>query len=125
MLIFLQDNGFIADEKRPPGTYFYKTFGYMMARHNLGLVGVTTLRVAATLSFRGGRLAAMLDWVHADTAYHGGDPNRIVLMAHPDCRAIAAALYLPRVHLNRQLGANADAAIEGSSDPGPTESILL
>jgi acetyl esterase/lipase len=80
VLVFVHGGGFVMGDKHTQGSPFYSNIGDFAARH--GFVGVTiTYRLAPANRFPSGPddLALVVDWLRANIAAHGGDPERIVL----------------------------------------------
>lgn len=80
VLVFVHGGGFVGGDKRSGETPFYDNIGTAAARH--GFVGVTiTYRLAPEHRFPSGveDLAAVVRWLKANIADHGGDPCKIVL----------------------------------------------
>jgi acetyl esterase/lipase len=83
--IFIHGGGFVAGNKRgapgSPGAPFYDNFMLFAAKN--GMVGVNaTYRLAPAHPWPAAPedVAAMLKWVHANIASHGGDPKQIFLV---------------------------------------------
>ncbi len=80
VFIFVHGGGFVMGDKHTEGSPFYSNMGDFAARH--GMVGVTvTYRLAPDHKFPAGPddLKAAVQWIRANIAEHGGDPDRIVL----------------------------------------------
>jgi acetyl esterase/lipase len=83
VLVFVHGGGFIGGDKTRPGVFFFDNIGQWAARQ--GMVGVNiTYRLAPMHPFPSGAedLGRALDWVRANIARHGGDPQGILLMGH-------------------------------------------
>jgi arylformamidase len=107
VLVYVHGGGFVMGDKTSPDSPFYDNVGHFAARN--GMIGVTiTYRLAPAHKWPAGPddLALLVDWLRANIAVHGGDPERIFLMgqsagavhvasyvAHRDAR-IAGAIML-------------------------------
>lgn len=81
VLIYIHGGGFVAGNKRNPGSPFYDNI--MLWAVKSGFVGVNaTYRLAPQSPWPAGPedLAAVVQWVSANIAARGGDPARIYLM---------------------------------------------
>ena len=79
--IFIHGGGFIMGDKGGAGQPFYSNVGGWAARS--GFIGVTaTYRLAPHNPWPAGAedMAAIVAWVRANIAAHGGDPAKIVLI---------------------------------------------
>jgi len=80
VLVYLHGGGFVMGDKHTEGSPFYSNVGAFAACE--GMVGVTmTYRLAPANRFPSGPqdIARAVEWLRANIAEHGGDPNRIVL----------------------------------------------
>lgn len=117
VLIYVHGGGFVAGNKRAPGSPFYDNIN-LWAVHN-GMVGVNmTYRLAPAATWPSGAedLSRAVDWVVANIATHGGDPSRIYFMGNsagathvadylvhaaarkPEDRRVAGAILLSGVY---------------------------
>ena len=90
VLVFVHGGGFVMGDKHTDGSPFYSNVGDFAARR--GMVGVTmTYRLAPDHLFPSGveDVAAVVAWLRANVAEHGGDPDRIVL-----CGQSAGAVHV-------------------------------
>jgi acetyl esterase/lipase len=81
VLVFVHGGGFTGGNKRAPGSPFYDNIALWAARN--GLVGVNmTYRVAPAAVWPSGPedISRAVEWMAANIATHGGDPNRVYLM---------------------------------------------
>ena len=81
VLIYIHGGGFVAGNKRTPGSPFYDNI--MLWAVKSGFVGVNaTYRLAPQSPWPAGPedLAAVVQWVSSKIAERGGDPARIYLM---------------------------------------------
>jgi acetyl esterase/lipase len=81
VLVFLHGGGFIGGDKGAPGAPFYNNVGAWAVAQ--GWLGVTaTYRLAPAHPWPAGAqdVARLVDWLKAEVANHGGDPDRIILM---------------------------------------------
>jgi acetyl esterase/lipase len=94
VLIFIHGGGFVAGNKRAPGSPFYDNV--MLWAVNNGFVGVNaTYRLAPQSPYPAGAedLAAVVAWVAGQIGERGGDPARIYLMGH-SAGAVHVANYV-------------------------------
>jgi len=94
VLIFIHGGGFLAGNKRNPGSPFYDNV--MLWAVNNGFVGVNaTYRLAPQSPYPAGAedLAAVVAWVASKIGERGGDPARIYLMGH-SAGAVHVANYV-------------------------------
>lgn len=80
VFVFLHGGGFMMGDKHTEGSPFYSNMGDFAARQ--GWLGVTaTYRLAPANQFPSGveDLTALVEWLRANVAEHGGDPAKIVL----------------------------------------------
>jgi triacylglycerol lipase len=83
VLIFVHGGGFLAGNKRAPGSPFYDNIMLWAVKN--GFVGVNaTYRLAPQSPYPAGAedLAAIVAWVASQIGERGGDPARIFLMGH-------------------------------------------
>lgn len=94
VLIFIHGGGFLAGNKRGPGSPFYDNV--MLWAVKTGFVGVNaTYRLAPQSPWPAGSedVAAVVAWVAGQIGARGGDPARIYLMGH-SAGAIHVANYV-------------------------------
>jgi acetyl esterase/lipase len=94
VLIYIHGGGFIAGNKRAPGSPFYDNI--MLWAVKSGFVGVNaTYRLAPQSPYPAGAedLAAVVQWVSGKIAERGGDPARIYLVGQ-SAGAIHVANYV-------------------------------
>ncbi len=102
VLVYVHGGGFVRGDKRSPGGLpFYDNVGDFAARN--GIVGVTiTYRLAPDHPWPAGAedIAALIGWLRANVAEHGGDPQRIILCGS-SAGAVHVASYVaqPRFHV--------------------------
>ncbi|HTX23934.1 MAG TPA: alpha/beta hydrolase [Steroidobacteraceae bacterium] len=97
VLVFVHGGGFVAGDKRNPGSPYNDNIALWAVRH--GLVGVNmTYRLAPQFPWPAGAedVAAALSWVRRNIADHGGDPRRIFLMGTSAGAAHAASYVAHR-----------------------------
>lgn len=83
VLIYVHGGGFVAGNKRAPGSPFYDNINLWAVRH--GMVGVNmTYRLAPAAKWPAGAedVGRALSWVRANIAAHGGDPARVYVMGN-------------------------------------------
>ncbi len=96
ILIFLHGGAFV-DGERNRTEEFYANILYFFARH--GVLGINLeYRQAPEFAYPSGALdvALAVAWVRANAARHGGDPQRVYLMAHSAGAAHAAGYAYDR-----------------------------
>ncbi|HKV00249.1 MAG TPA: alpha/beta hydrolase [Vineibacter sp.] len=128
VLIFVHGGGFVAGNKRAPGTPFNDQVPLWAARN--GFVGVNmTYRLAPQNPWPAGAedLGAAVRWVRANAAAHGGDPARVFLMGH-SAGAVHVASYVAHstFHGPDGIGLAGAIMVSGLFDltarpPGPPE----
>lgn len=94
VLVFAHGGGFIMGNKTTPDSPFYDNVAAFAARH--GMVGVNmTYRLAPAHRWPSGAddMARVVDWLRANVASHGGDPERIYLSGQ-SAGAVHVASYL-------------------------------
>ncbi len=94
VLVFVHGGGFVMGDKSSPGLPFYDNVGGWAAGQDK--VGVTiTYRLAPGHTWPSGPedMAAAIDWIHANIADYGGDPDRIYLMGQ-SAGAVHVASYV-------------------------------
>lgn len=94
VLVFLHGGGFVMGDKHTEGSPFYSNIGAFAVRE--GWIGVTmTYRLAPTHRFPSGLedLKRAVEWLRANIAGHGGDPDKIVL-AGQSAGAVHVAGYV-------------------------------
>jgi acetyl esterase/lipase len=120
VLIFIHGGGFVAGNKRSPGSPFYDNIVLWAARN--GFVGVNaTYRLAPQSPYPAGAedIAAVVAWVAAKIGERGGDPARIYLMGH-SAGAIHVANYVshPEFHKVRDGGLAGAVMVSGLYEMG-------
>jgi acetyl esterase/lipase len=100
VLMFVHGGGYVAGNKRLPGTAFFDNIMVFAARH--GMVGVNVeYRLAPEFPWPAGNedLAAALRLVADKAADFGADPDRIYLMGHSaGANHVAAYVSHPEFH---------------------------
>jgi len=94
MLVYVHGGGFVMGDKRSPDLPFYDNVGRFAARY--GMVGVTlTYRLAPASTWPSGPddMALAVEWLRANAAQHGGDPDRIFLIGQ-SAGAVHVASYV-------------------------------
>ena len=118
VLIFIHGGGFVAGNKRTPGSPFYDNV--MLWAVNNGFVGVNaTYRLAPQSPYPAGAedLAAVVAWVADKIGERGGDPARIYLMGH-SAGAVHVANYVshPEFHKVKDGGLAGAVMVSGIYD---------
>jgi triacylglycerol lipase len=111
VLIFIHGGGFVAGNKRAPGSPFYDNV--MLWAVKSGFVGVNaTYRLAPQSPWPAGPedLAAVVQWVSSKIAERGGDPSRIYLMGQ-SAGAVHVAGYVSHPEFYKVAGGGLAGAI--------------
>jgi acetyl esterase/lipase len=111
VLIFIHGGGFVAGNKRNPGSPFYDNI--MLWAANNGFVGVNaTYRLAPQFKWPAGPedLAAVVQWVSEQIGARGGDPARIFLMGQ-SAGAIHVAGYVAHPEFHKLKGGGLAGAV--------------
>lgn len=101
VLIYVHGGGFVAGNKRAPGSPFYDNIHLWAVRH--GMVGVNmTYRLAPAVAWPAGAqdVGRAIEWVMANIGAHGGDPARVTVMGN-SAGATHVADYLSQVALQK------------------------
>jgi acetyl esterase/lipase len=120
VLIFIHGGGFVAGNKRSPGSPFYDNIVLWAAKN--GFVGVNaTYRLAPQSLYPAGAedIAAVVAWVAAKIGERGGDSARIYLMGH-SAGAIHVANYVshPEFHKVKDGGLAGAVMVSGLYEMG-------
>ena len=110
VLVYLHGGGFRMGDKHTEGSPFYSNVGAFATRH--GMVGVPmTYRLAPANRFPSGPedLARAIEWLRANIAELGGDPQRIVL-----CGQSAGATHVAGYVAHRQFHVEEGGGIAGA-----------
>jgi acetyl esterase/lipase len=97
VVMFVHGGGFVAGDKRMPGSPYSDNVALWAVRH--GLIGVNmTYRLAPQFPWPAGAedVAAAVAWVRKSIAEYGGDPQRIFLMGTSAGAAHAASYIVHR-----------------------------
>jgi acetyl esterase/lipase len=111
VLIYIHGGGFVAGNKRTPGSPFYDNI--MLWAVKSGFVGVNaTYRLAPQSPWPAGPedLAAVVQWVSGNIAARGGDPARIYLMGQ-SAGAVHVAGYVSHPEFHKVAGGGLAGAI--------------
>jgi acetyl esterase/lipase len=111
VLIYIHGGGFVAGNKRNPGSPFYDNIMLWAARN--GFVGVNaTYRLAPSSPWPAGAedLAAVVQWVSQKIGQRGGDPARIFLMGQ-SAGAVHVAGYVSHPEFHKVKGGGLAGAI--------------
>ena len=111
VLIYVHGGGFVAGNKRNPGSPFYDNIMLWAARN--GFVGVNaTYRLAPASPWPAGAedLASVVQWVSKEIAGRGGNPARIFLMGH-SAGAVHVAGYVAHPEFHKVKGGGLAGAI--------------
>jgi triacylglycerol lipase len=104
VLIYIHGGGFVAGNKRPPGSPFYDNVMLWAVKN--GFVGVNaTYRLAPQSPWPAGAedLAAVVQWVSDKIVERGGDPARIFLMGQ-SAGAVHVASYVSHPEFHKVKG---------------------
>jgi len=111
VLIYVHGGGFVAGNKRNPGSPFYDNVMLWAAKN--GFVGVNvTYRLAPQSPWPAGAedLAAAIQWISEKIAERGGDPARIYLMGQ-SAGAVHVANYVSHPEFYKVKGGGLAGAI--------------
>ncbi|MBN8991500.1 MAG: alpha/beta hydrolase [Rhizobiales bacterium] len=111
VLIFIHGGGFVAGNKRNPGSPFYDNI--MLWAVKSGFVGVNaTYRLAPQFPYPAGAedLASVVQWVTEKIGERGGDPSKIFLMGQ-SAGAVHVANYVSHPELHKVKGGGLAGAI--------------
>jgi len=111
VLIFIHGGGFVAGNKRNPGSPFYDNI--MLWAVKSGFVGVNaTYRLAPQFMWPAGPedLASVVQWVSEKIGERGGDPARIFLMGQ-SAGAIHVAGYVSHPEFHKVKGGGLAGAV--------------
>ena len=111
VLIYIHGGGFVAGNKRGPGSPFYDNIMLWAVKN--GFVGVNaTYRLAPQFVWPAAAedLAAVVQWVAAKIGERGGDPTRIFLMGQ-SAGAVHVANYVSHPELHKVKGGGLAGAI--------------
>jgi triacylglycerol lipase len=113
VVVYFHGGGYIAGARSPLPGLIYDNVPTFFARH--GCIGVNaTYRLAPAHKWPAGAsdVGAVVQWLRANIAAHGGDPQRIIVMGQSaGASHVATWTFLEKVH--------------GSAGPGIAGSILL
>jgi acetyl esterase/lipase len=119
VVFYLHGGGFERGDKRMPGTPFYDNLMLWLALH--GMVGVNmNYRLAPKHTWPAAEedMAAAIDWVQANIAQFGGDPERVVLWGESaGASLIAGYLGDPQFHGRRGHGVTGAVLNSGIYEP--------
>jgi acetyl esterase/lipase len=111
VLIYIHGGGFIAGNKRNPGSPFYDNI--MLWAVKSGFVGVNaTYRLAPQFIWPAGAedIASVVQWVTAKIAERGGDPARILLVGQ-SAGAVHVANYVSHPEFHKVKGGGIAGAV--------------
>jgi acetyl esterase/lipase len=111
VLIYIHGGGFVAGNKRGPGSPFYDNIMLWAVKN--GFVGVNaTYRLAPQFVWPAAAedLAAVVQWVAAKIGERGGDPTKIFLMGQ-SAGAVHVANYVSHPELHKVKGGGLAGAI--------------
>ena len=103
VLVWVHGGGFVRGDKRSPDDPFNAHVGRWAARQ--GFVGVVMnyrLAPESTWPSGGEDVGAVVDWLKANVARHGGDPDRLVLVG-TSAGSVHVSTFLQRRPGNRQV----------------------
>jgi acetyl esterase/lipase len=111
VLIYIHGGGFVAGNKRGPGSPFYDNIMLWAVKN--GFVGVNaTYRLAPQFVWPAAAedLAAVVQWVAAKIGERGGDPTKVFLMGQ-SAGAVHVANYVSHPELHKVKGGGLAGAI--------------
>ncbi len=111
VLVYVHGGGFVAGDKRLPGTAYYDNIGLWAVRH--GYVGVTiTYRLAPENRYPAAAedVGGAVRWIIDNVAGHGGDPDGIVLLGQ-SAGSTHVATYAARPELHPRSGGGVRAIV--------------
>ena len=111
VLIFIHGGGFVAGNKRSPGSPFYDNVMLWAVKN--GFIGVNaTYRLAPAFPWPAGAedVGAIVQWASEKIGERGGDPARIFLMGH-SAGAIHVASYVSHPEFHKVRGGGLAGAI--------------
>jgi acetyl esterase/lipase len=118
VLVYVHGGGFIAGNKRVPGTAYYDNVGLWAVRN--GYVGVTmTYRLAPENKYPAAAadIGGAVKWVIEHIAAYGGDPDNIVLLGQSaGSTHVATYAARPELHARAGGGVRAIAMLSGVYD---------
>jgi acetyl esterase/lipase len=118
VLVYVHGGGFIAGNKRVPGTAYYDNVGLWAVRN--GYVGVTmTYRLAPENKYPAAAadVGGAVKWVIEHIAAYGGDPDNIVLLGQSaGSTHVATYAARPELHARAGGGVRAIAMLSGVYD---------
>jgi acetyl esterase/lipase len=118
VLVYVHGGGFIAGNKRMPGTAYYDNVGLWAVRN--GYVGVTmTYRLAPENKYPAAAadVGGAVKWVIEHIAAYGGDPDNIVLLGQSaGSTHVATYAARPELHARAGGGVRAIAMLSGVYD---------
>lgn len=112
VLVFVHGGGFVMGDKHTDGSPFYSNVGDFAARN--GMIGVTiTYRLAPDSMFPSGPedLKLVVEWLRANIADHGGDPDKVVLSGQSAGASHVAGYVAHKEHHAVEGGGIAGAAL--------------
>jgi acetyl esterase/lipase len=118
VLVYVHGGGFIAGNKRMPGTAYYDNVGLWAVRN--GYVGVTmTYRLAPENKYPAAAadVGGAVKWLIEHIAAYGGDPDNIVLLGQSaGSTHVATYAARPELHARAGGGVRAIAMLSGVYD---------
>ena len=111
VFVFVHGGGFIMGDKRNPPGPFYRNVGDFAARH--GWIGVVpTYPLAPDHPWPAGPEAVrgVVEWIRANAAQYGGDPDRIVLSGQ-SAGAVHVASYVAHSQYHAAPGGGVRGAV--------------
>jgi triacylglycerol lipase len=118
VVLFVHGGGFVAGDKRQPGSPYNDNVALWAARN--GLIGANmTYRLAPEFPWPSGAqdVAAAVVWLRSHIGSHGGDPRRIILLG-TSAGAVHAASYIafPEFHPTGGAGVAGGVLLSGKYD---------
>jgi acetyl esterase/lipase len=119
VLVYLHGGGFVMGDKTTPGLPFFDNIGQWAAEQ--GWVGVTmTYRLAPQNRWPSGPqdVALAVNWLRANIAAHGGDPDAIFLMGQSaGATHVAGYVSQTRFHTGNSAGVAGAIMLSAVLDP--------
>lgn len=114
VLLFMHGGGFVGGDKRGDPLFYGNVGRYFAAHGYLAILANYRLVPDAVWPSGNEDVAAILDWIEANAASHGGDPQRIVIIGQSAGAAhVAGYLFDPRWNGRSNRAVRAVALLSG------------